>query len=235
MLWAVLGIALSACTTGKNSIKFGEWNSLFDGKTIKGWHTYGKPGTVGSAWKVQEGAITLDASSKDNWQVRGGGDIVTDQEYDNYELELEWKIANCGNSGIIYHIVESPENDYCWRTGPEMQVLDNKCHDDAKYPKHRAGDLYDLKSSTKETVKPAGEWNKVRIVSYNGKMQHWLNGELVVQYELGSEAFNEMLSQSKFSDKKEFPSFGKSQKGRIGLQDHGDQVSFKNIRIRKIF
>lgn len=209
------------------------WQLLFDGQSLKGWHNYGKT-TVGPAWIIDEGAIHLQTKPKGEgeWQQRDGGDILTAEEYQDFELELDWKIGRCGNSGIIYNIVEDASKyPYVWHTGPEMQVLDNSCHPDARVPKHRAGDLYDLIPCRYETVKTAGEWNHVRLVSKGGKVEHWLNYRKLVEYDMNSPEWPRLIAGSKFKD---MPDFGKARKGRISLQDHGDLVWYKNIKIRKL-
>ena len=216
-------------TLTKEEIKDG-WELLFDGKTTKGWHSYNKK-VAGSSWKVDNGTIHLNAAEKDNFQIRDGGDLLTDQEFDNFDLKLEWKIDTCGNSGIIFFIHEDPKYKYCWETGPEMQVLDNKCHPDAKIIKHRAGDLYDLISCSKETVKPALQWNKVEIKSVNGKLDLLLNGVNVVSTQLWDDGWKKMLAGSKF---KSMPDFGTYKKGHIAIQDHGNNVWFRNIKIKKL-
>lgn len=209
----------------------GEWTSLFDGETLDGWHRYGAPGEIGSAWKVEDGAIHLDVTDKDDWQTNNGGDIITDESYANYELELEWKIGECGNSGIIYNVQETDEYDYPWKTGPEMQILDNSCHPDAKIETHRAGDLYDMIAVNNENVRPAGEWNQAKLVVRPGKVQHWLNGELQVEYANEGDEWMQRKANSKFKD---MPGFGMFTEGKISLQDHGDPVWFRNIRIREL-
>ena len=161
--------------------------------------------------------------------MKNGGDIITEDEFENFEFQLEWKIGECGNSGIMYNVVESDEYDKVWQTGPEMQVLDNSCHPDAKFPTHRAGDLYDMISCSQETVKPAGEWNKVRIKIDNGKVEHWLNDVMVVSFEMFTDEWANMIAESKFKD---MPGFGKARKGHISLQDHSDRVSYRNIKIK---
>lgn len=207
------------------------WQLLFDGATTKGWHKYGDT-VAGKAWKADSGALKLDASEKENWQIKGGGDILTDEEFENFDLKMEWKIDTCGNSGIIIFIHEdSAKYTWGWETGPEMQVLDNKCHPDSKIIKHRAGDLYDLISCSKETVKPALEWNKVEIKSLNGKLDLWLNGENVVSTTMWDDNWKKLIAGSKFKDK---PDFGTYKKGKIGLQDHGFNVWFRNIKIKKL-
>jgi hypothetical protein len=207
-----------------------DWIMLFDGETFNGWSKYGG-GDVGSAWKIQDGAIYLDASNKDNWQPGDGGDIATDEEFDNFHLQLEWKIAKNGNSGIMFFVHESEEYSYPWMTGPEMQVLDNDGHPDAKIRTHRAGDLYDLIESSEETVRPLGEWNLAEIVSKDGNLELHLNGVKVVTTTIWTPEWDEMVANSKFKD---MPGFGKFKKGKIALQDHGDEVWFRNIKIKKL-
>jgi len=207
------------------------WQLLFDGKTTAGWHKYG--GTItGSAWKVADGNLYLDTTSKQDWQIKDGGDIVTDSAFENFHLKLEWKIAKDGNSGIIFYIHEdTAKYEWPWHTGPEMQVLDNNGHPDSKIIKHRAGDLYDLISCSKETVKPAGEWNLAEIKSLNGKLELFLNGEVVVSTQLWDDAWKKLVAGSKF---KSMPDFGTYKKGKIGLQDHGNMVWYRNVMIRKL-
>src|ERR1035437_599156 len=156
------------------------WKLLFDGKTTNGWHTYGKE-TAGKAWSVHDGAFYLDAEGKKNLASNEGGDLVTNNEYDNFDLKLDWKIGPKGNSGIIFYIHEDkaiyPDT---YNTGMEMQVLDNGTlthagHSDARLYTHRAGDLYDLIAS-KEAAHPQGEWNHVEIRSVNGKLDFYMNG-----------------------------------------------------------
>jgi hypothetical protein len=222
-------------TAGVNQISSVEkkdgWHLLFDGSTTKGWHKYGGS-PVGSAWKVKDGYLYLDTSIKENWQIKDGGDIVSDEEFENFDLQLEWKIAKDGNSGIIIYIHEDKSKyNWPWETGPEMQVLDNNGHPDAKIIKHRAGDLYDLISCNKETVKPFEEWNLAEIKSLNGKLDLYLNGENVVSTMMWDDNWKKMVANSKF---KNMPGFGTYHKGRIGLQDHGNEVCFRNIKIRKL-
>ncbi|HMO62321.1 MAG TPA: DUF1080 domain-containing protein [Ferruginibacter sp.] len=207
------------------------WISLFDGKTTSGWHSYGKS-TIGSAWKVADGVLYLDTTQKDGWQIKDGGDIVTNDEYENFHFKTDWKIAKDGNSGIIFLVHEdTTKYKYVWFTGPEMQVLDNNGHPDAKIIKHRAGDLYDLISSTREVVKPAGEWNTAEIIINNGKLDLILNGDTSVSTTLWDDAWNTLVAGSKFKD---MPDFAKFKKGKLALQDHGNEVQFRNIMIKKL-
>jgi hypothetical protein len=233
LLLAATGLwVLSACNQPKKATteQPNEWQSLFDGKTTTGWHTFNKT-TIGSAWKVEDGTLHLDPREKENWQTKGGGDIVYETEYDNFHLKLEWKIAEKGNSGIIYYVQEGPQYEWCWKTGLEMQVLDNKGHADAQIKKHRAGDLYDLIECNKETVKPAGEWNLAEIICKDGLLQHYLNGVKVVETTLWNDAWRTLVANSKF---KEMPGWGTFKKGKIALQDHGDHVWYRKIMIKRL-
>ncbi|HEX7844345.1 MAG TPA: DUF1080 domain-containing protein [Chitinophagaceae bacterium] len=207
------------------------WELLFDGKTTKGWHTYGKD-SAGSAWKVKDGYLYLDTSVKEDYKIVDGGNLLTDSSYENFDLKLEWNISKNGNSGIIFYVHEDTAK-YAepWHTGPEMQVLDNDGHPDGKNVKHRAGDLYDLISSSKETVKKPGEWNLAEVKCVNGKLDLYLNGENVVSTQLWDEAWKKLVAGSKFKDKADF---GTYKKGKICLQDHDNEVRFRNIKIRKL-
>lgn len=205
---------------------------LFDGNSLNGWRNYNKK-TLGSSWIAQDGAILLDAKKdpNGNWQSADGGDITTDKEYADFDLRLEWKIEACGNSGIIYRSVESNKYEYAWETGPEMQIQDDACHPDGKLEKHQVGDLYDLFGSQYTVGKPANEWNTVRIVVKGNKIEHWQNGRKLLEAEVGSKSWAQAIAESKW---KEYPDFGKAKKGRIVLQDHGNRVWFRNIRIKEL-
>ena len=208
-----------------------KWISLFDGKTTKGWHSYGEK-TAGAAWKAIDGALVFDPSAKVNGKE--GGDLVTDQSFNDFHLQLEWKIAKDGNSGIIFFVQDNPAKyNYTWYTGPEFQVLDNEGHPDAKIISHRAGNLYDLIVGKEGFVKPYEQWNKVDIISSKGVLELKMNDETVVKTHLGDDAWKELIRRSKFS-KGESPDFGKIFSGHIALQDHGNQVSFRNIKIQKL-
>lgn len=221
----------SAVNTLSDAQKAEGWRLLFDGSSTNGWHKYGG-GPIGSAWKVEGGALRLDTSSKVKGKIVGGGDIITDQEFENFHLKLEWNIAPAGNSGIMFYVQDdSVKYKYPYETGPEMQVLDNAGHPDAQYTSHRAGDLYDLIASSKEMVKPAGEWNLAEIKCVNGKLDLFLNGENVVSTILWDDNWKKMVAASKF---KQWPDFATFKKGGICLQDHDNAVSYRNIMIRTL-
>lgn len=186
------------------------------------WRNF-KADSISSAWSFQDGILKLTG--------KGGGDIVTKQQFDNFELELDWLISEGGNSGLMFHVVEADSLGATYHSGPEYQLLDNERHPDAKIEKHRSGDNYDLQKSTVETVKPAGEWNTTRLVVNEGKVEHYLNGEKVVEYELWTPEWKEAVANSKFA---QFPAYGMAKEGHIALQDHGDVVSFRNIRVREL-
>ncbi len=222
-----MGIAAFAqkANTLTNKEKKEGYQLLFDGTTLKGWHGYNKPGTVGASWTVSNGEIGFDVSKKD------GGDLTTDEEFENYDFSVDWKISPKGNSGIIFNVTEDPKYRSSYNTGPEMQVLDSDGHPDGKIFNHRAGDLYDLIHSSVETAKPVGEWNTARIVNNRGLLQLFLNGAKVVETRYDDENWKKMIAGSKF---KNMPGFGVNMKGRICLQDHGNPVWYRNIKIKKL-
>lgn len=201
---------------------------LFDGKTTKGWHTYGK-NSAGAGWKAEDGILHFDPDAAKDGQ---GGDLVTNAEFENFHLKLDWKIAPNGNSGIIFYVNENPQKyQNTFSTGLEMQVLDNDGHPDGKITKHRAGDLYDLVQSKSEPVKQVGEWNSAEIISNKGKLTFILNGVVVVDTILWNDDFKKLIAGSKFAD---WPGFGTFKKGKIALQDHGNYVWFRNIVIKEL-
>lgn len=229
----ISGIAISAftaCSSGENSSETAsaedsvqastnDWTDLM---SLDKWRNY-KADTISDSWQIEDGVLTLAGS--------GGGDIVTKEQYDNFELELDWRISEGGNSGLFFNVVEADSLGPAWHSGPEYQLLDNERHQDAQIRKHRSGDNYDVQASSSETVKPAGEWNTTRLVVSGDQVEHYLNGEKVVEYQLGSTAWQDSVANSKFAD---LPMYGKAEQGHIGLQDHGDQVWFRNIRIRRM-
>jgi hypothetical protein len=195
------------------------WRLLFDGRTMNAWRGFKQAG-MPEGWRIVEGAVT---------RVAGGGDIITRDQFANFELSLEWRVASGGNSGIMYRVTEQAETSY--ETGPEMQVLDDARHPDGRSRLTAAGALYGLYPAIEGAVKPAGQWNAARIVVNGRRVQHWLNGILTVEYELLSPEWEAKVRASKFS---QWPGYGRAARGHIALQDHGDLVSYRNIKIRTL-
>jgi hypothetical protein len=193
------------------------WRSLFDGTTTAGWRGYRQRG-MPRGWQAVDGALA---------RVGGGGDVITTDQFGNFELTLEWKVAPGGNSGIFYRVTEQAAHTY--ESGPEMQVLDDSRHQDGKSRLTSAGSLYGLYAAPAGAAKPAGEWNAVRIVVNGAHVEHWLNGVKVVDTEIGSPDWEKRVRESKFN---EWPGFGRATRGHIALQDHGDWVAFRNIKIK---
>lgn len=230
----ILSIAIAFClafsltSRAQNTLTAQEkkdgWKLLFDGKTTKGWHVYLNKSN-GAAWKATDGSLSFDP------QAEGKGDLLSDGEYENFELSVDWKVEEGGNSGIIFLAVESPKYEHAWHTGPEMQCLDNDRHPDGKIPKHRAGNLYDLIASKQESVKAPMEWNTAKIICNKGHLELWLNNVLQVETTMFTPEWAAMIKGSKFV---KYPDFGTARKGHLMLQDHGNKVWFRNIRIREL-
>lgn len=174
----------------------------------------------GSGWKIDHGVLTSIAST---------GDLATNDEFGDFELSFEWKISKGGNSGVFYRVNADAGDAY--QTGPEFQILDNLNAEDRQQPNHRAGSLYDLVAPFQEMVRPAGQWNRARIVVRGWKVEHWLNGHKVVDVDLASPEGKALISHSKFANAPGFASF---KRGHIVLQDHGSVVSFRRIKIREL-
>ncbi len=208
------------------------WIPLFDGTTLKGWHTYGKD-SAGSAWKAEDSTIHLNASIKDGWQTQNGGDIVTYRQFKNFDLELDWKISDAGNSGIMIYVNEDTSKyKYAWNSGPEVQICDNDKNEDGKVYKSQAGDIYELfHTSSDKYVKPAMQWNHTEIISNDGRLQLFMNDQQVLDTTIWDDAWKQNIAGTKFKD---MPGFGTYKRGRIALQDHGADVWFKNIKIKNL-
>lgn len=217
-LLAALSLSAQDNTLSDDEKKAG-FKLLFDGKTLDGWRGWKKDKPT-EAWKVVDGLLTLAGK---------GGDILTIEQYENFELKIDWRVAPGGNSGIMYRVAETEGAPYM--TGPEYQVLDNAKHPDGKNPKTSAGSIYAVYAPAKDVSKPAGEWNSSRIVANGKKIEHWLNGEKTAEAEIGSEDWAKRIADSKWKTAKKY---GLETKGHIDLQDHGDKVEYKNIKIREI-
>jgi hypothetical protein len=202
------------------------WTLLFDGHTVGAWRGYKRPDATDSRWKVEEGTLTLPPDN--GRDTHGQRDIISKDTFEQFELVFDWRIAPGGNSGVKYFVLEDRDS----AIGHEYQVIDDEHHADAKIGPHRqTAALYDVLPATDRPVKPAGEWNTTRIVVRGQTVEHWLNGKKVLQYELNSPALNAAIEKSKF---KGIERFGKRQNGHILLQDHGNQVWFRNIKIRRL-
>lgn len=225
---------LPACDSGDKSQKVSDnldsfsltqaekaagWELLFDGKSLEGWHSYLEESAQG--WLVEGGELLTKG---------GNGDLVTDEVFENFELELEWKISEKGNSGIIYLVDEKPENPSTYMTGPEYQIIDDINYPAKLAPAQKSGANYALHPPMIAASNPVGTFNLAKISVINGKVEHWLNGKKVVSYELGTPEWEAIVDTTKFA---KVPVYGRSKKGRIALQDHGGHVAFRNIRIRR--
>ena len=204
------------------------WKLIFDGSSTAGWHSYGRAAS-GPSWKVNDGTLYYDTTDERKLHDR---DLVTNNEYENFDLKYEWKIAPKGNSGLLFDVNEDTlMYRQTYFTGLEMQIIDNNGHPDAKNPKHRAGDLYDLIAVSKETVRPLEQFNEAQITLNQGKLDLYLNGTHVVSTTMWDENWNKLVAASKF---KSMPGFAKTKKGRIALQSHGSMVWFRNVKIREL-
>jgi hypothetical protein len=200
---------------------------LFDGKTTDGWRGY-KMKEMPPGWKVIDGVLTRVSGGAGGKGAGGGDDIITKDEYDNFELRLQWRLGKGNNSGILFRVIE--DADTSWHVAPEMQVLDNVGFGD-RNTKHHAGALYDLYAPTKDASRAPGNWNDVKLVADGNHVEHWLNGEKVVEYEIDSADWKQRVANSKFKD---MPKFAKAKKGYICLQDHSGLVEYRSIRLRPI-
>jgi len=210
----------------------GDWVSLFDGKTFAGWHTYGK-NSVGTSWKAEDSAMHLISLVKSGWQTKNGGDLVSNEEYTNFDLMVEWKISEGGNSGIFIYV-----DEYTTRyknpnqSGLEMQLNDDENNKNGTIALQRSGDLVGLLSASAiNNLKPAGQWNLSEIRCEGGKLHFFINRQNILATVLWDDSWKNLIEKSRF---KNIDGYGTYRKGRIALQDHGGDVWFRNIRIRKI-
>ena len=198
------------------------WELLFDGTSLDGWRSYNQD-TMNDGWAVVDGTLS---------RVGGGGDIVYGaRQYQDFDLRIEWKIEEGGNSGIFYRGEEGPQFNYIFKSAPELQVLDDDRHPDGRSTYTSSGSVYGLYPAARGIVRPVGEWNSVRVLARGPHVEHWMNGVKIAEYELGSPEWVALVAGSKFV---EYPDFGTSLRGYIGLQDHGSQVWYRNIKIREL-
>ena len=222
LLWFAYGFAQTANNHLTQKEKDDGWELLFDGETLDGWHTYGKDTVLG--WRVIDGVLYNSGSGSDH-----GGDIVTDKEFDNFELYIEWKIAYQSNSGIFYHVNEEAE-DAIYKTGPEYQLLDDVNWPDKLKTYQYTGANYAMDAPVNAKVKPLDEYNITRIIVDGPNVEHWLNGVKVVEYELWTDTWYKHKNAGKWKDA---PHYGIYKTGHIGLQDHGGLTMFRNIKVRR--
>lgn len=198
------------------------WELLFDGESLEQWRGFSRE-ALPDAWRATDGVLHFDPQSTD------GGDIVTRQQFENFELVLEWRILAGGNSGIFFGVTEDARQTY--HTGPEMQILDNAGHVDGRNPLTSAGSNYALHAPSSDVTRPVGEWNHAQIVVDGTHVEHWLNGVKVVEYERWTDEWRQLVAGSKFV---EWPRYGLNARGHIALQDHGDPVWFRSVKIRRL-
>lgn len=227
---AALAAAATGCTHDAKAVGPDRdddgWVVLFDGSNTDHWRGYRQDEFPGQGW-----AIT-DAGELHKIAGAGGGDIITRETYDSFELAWEWKVAEGANSGVFFHVAEADDLGAVYFTGPEYQILDDDRHRDGQNELTSAASLYALIACNEDKeLSPVGEWNTSRLVVDGNHVEHWLNGAMVVAYELESEALAELIAGSKFRD---WPRFAREGEGHIALQDHGDDVWFRNIRVREI-
>ncbi|TCO08911.1 3-keto-disaccharide hydrolase [Natronoflexus pectinivorans] len=210
------------------------WILLFDGETFDGWRGYGRE-DIPSAWIIEDDAIKIQGSGAGEAGHEDGGDIIFDQQFQNFELTFEWKVSRGGNSGVFY-LAQEIEDLPIWRSAPEYQILDNVNHLDARLGvdgNRKSASLYDLIPAKPQNSKPYGEWNTGSVIVYRGTVVHFQNGENVVEYHLWTPAWEEMVENSKFAGWEEFINAGgENRMGYIGLQDHGDDVWFRNLKLK---
>ena len=212
------------------------WRTLFDGKTFEGWRGLGYDSVPTAHWTIEDGAIKKvprgQVPRMPDGQPAAGGDLMTKETFGDFEFAWEWKIGRGGNSGVKYNVSEKLSMDAAPNhaaLGFEYQLLDDSLAEDNKIPSHRAGALYDMIPPSENVVKPAGEWNQSRLVYRGNRGEHWLNGKKVVEFELGSPRVDSLLAKSKY---RSIRNFSDRRRGHIVLQDHGEEIYFRNIRIR---
>ena len=213
--------------TQETTSQKGKWVSLFDGKSLKGWHGFNKTGTIKN-WDIEDGALVCLGAAKD----AHGGDIVSNIAYDNFELKWEWKIDKQGNSGVMYHVVEGKKYKSPYETGPEYQMIDDIDFPEKLEDWQKTGADYAMNiANDKKKVNPVGEWNTSKIIFNKGHVEHWLNGQKIVSFQAWDAKWMKEKQEGKWKD---YPDYGLAKKGLIALQDHGNKAYYKNIMIKAL-
>lgn len=231
LLFPLSALAADAADQDPNSLTADEqqagWRLLFDGRTTDGWRGY-RSTTVPASWRVENGSLLSRRTSGES-----SGDLITTDQFADFELVWEWKMTPGGNSGVIYRATE--ERNSVWETGPEYQVLDNRGHLDGLNPLASAGACYSVFAPARDATRPLGEWNQSRVLARGNRVEHWMNGEKLLEYEVGSRRWQAYVKTSKFFQSAYNQSnWGKVPKGHIGLQDYGGAIEFRGIKIREL-
>lgn len=223
VLALIAGVSLMSAQSATNTLTSAEkaegWQLLFDGTSLNGWRAFKSP-TPPAGWKAMNGELV---------RQDGGGDLMTVDQFGDFELRLEWKLSKDGNSGIMFRVTDQGAQTY--ETGPEFQILDNAGHKDGKQPMTSAGSNYAMHAPARDVTKPIGEWNDVRLIVRGAHVEHWMNGVKLLEYELWSEDWDTRMKASKFA---KMPGYGRAKRGHLVLQDHGNLVWYRNIRIKAL-
>lgn len=223
VLALIAGVSLMSAQSATNTLTSAEkaegWQLLFDGTSLNGWRAFKSP-TPPAGWKAMNGELV---------RQDGGGDLMTVDQFGDFELRLEWKLSKDGNSGIMFRVTDQGAQTY--ETGPEFQILDNAGHKDGKQPMTSAGSNYAMHAPARDVTKPIGEWNDVRLIVRGAHVEHWMNGVKLLEYELWSEDWDKRMKASKFA---KMPGYGRAKRGHLVLQDHGNLVWYRNIRIKAL-
>ena len=223
VLLCVAGAGIMSAQSATNTLTPAEkaegWKLLFDGTSLNGWRAF-KSETPPAGWKAVKGELVREGS---------GGDLMTVDQFGDFELRLEWKVSKNGNSGIMFRVTD--QGGLTYETGPEFQILDNGGHKDGKEPLTSAGSNYAMHAPVRDVTKPVGEWNEARLIVRGAHVEHWLNGVKLLEYELWSEDWDKRMKASKFA---KMPHYGRAKRGHLVLQDHGDLVWYRNVKVKTL-
>ena len=219
-LFAMASLPAAEPNTLTAEEKAAGWRLLFDGRSLAGWRAYGSTNQPGAGWKAEDGLLK---------KLKGvrGGDIVTEQKFGDFELSWEWRLEAGGNNGVKYLVTEERRG----APGHEYQMIDDDGHPDGRLgPKRQTASFYEvLAPAADKPVKKPGEWNQSRIVIHGQRVEHWLNGSKLLEFDRASDAFSKLVAVSKYKD---FKGFGQAKSGHLLLQDHGNTVHFRNIKVK---